>query len=179
MNSNGLYYRGTVNKTENGTQCETYCRRDLSLYTQLPIIGCLLNASNPFDTAAPCSINDICTTENFSYRKFCIGLIFLAWQFQSILSVFLFSVCGMTKNRTKFATYDGSYAVTETGWECKNWSDVLNSTTLAQFPSLQENYCRNVETSGDLNKTRAWCYSTNPDAEFEFCDIPLCSNYIG
>ncbi len=46
----------------------------------------------------------------------------------------------------------------------------------SRFPdSLRSHsFCRNP--SGQ--RERPWCYSTNPDLEWEFCDVPLCGMYV-
>eukprot|EP00116_Pleurobrachia_bachei_P000798 sb/3461060/ len=145
------FYRGNINTSDDGTQCESYCRRIVE--PEYPSISptCYTDITNTSSDKI-CSITDICN--DFTY------------------------LCGDEEDSTPYATYIGSYAVTETGWECRDWSDILDTATLDLYPTLQNNYCRNVNGSG-LDKTRAWCYSTNPDTEFEFCSIPSCSDIVG
>lgn len=38
--------------------------------------------------------------------------------------------------------------------------------------NLKMNYCRNPD--GEL---RPWCFTTDPNKRWEFCDIPRCSKY--
>merc|ERR1712096_214726 len=37
----------------------------------------------------------------------------------------------------------------------------------------EHNYCRNPQT--DL-KTKVWCYTTDPEVEWEFCPVPICTS---
>ena len=62
--------------------------------------------------------------------------------------------------------YRGKQNVTKSGRTCQMWS--------VQTPHIhpwsgEGNYCRNPD--GDH---KPWCYTTDPDVRFEFCDIPLC-----
>lgn len=43
-----------------------------------------------------------------------------------------------------------------------------------RFPSknLKKNYCRNPD-----GEPRPWCFTTDPNKRWEFCDIPRCSKY--
>ena len=48
------------------------------------------------------------------------------------------------------------------------------SVNQIRFPDSDSNhsFCRNP--SGQWE--RPWCYSDNPDVDWEFCDVPLCGN---
>uniref|UniRef100_A0A8C6XZ10 Kringle domain-containing protein n=1 Tax=Naja naja TaxID=35670 RepID=A0A8C6XZ10_NAJNA len=52
------------------------------------------------------------------------------------------------------------------------FSFVFVSYTPSAYPnaSLEENYCRNPDH--DINGP--WCYTTNPETRFDFCNIPEC-----
>ena len=72
--------------------------------------------------------------------------------------------------------YRGTIAKTETGKTCMRW-DVQDphshSRTPANYPDsgLENNFCRNPD-----GEPRAWCYTTDPESRFEFCDIPQCGS---
>lgn len=40
--------------------------------------------------------------------------------------------------------------------------------------ALNDNYCRNPDGS-----ERPWCYTTDPNIEREFCDLPSCGRLQG
>ena len=76
--------------------------------------------------------------------------------------------------------YMGTISVTVSGKTCQAWtadSPHVPDTSLSssQFPdaSMAEasNYCRNVGSAPD---EFPWCYTTDPDERWEFCDVPLC-----
>ena len=75
------------------------------------------------------------------------------------------------------STYIGNIATTTTGKTCQGWKDQIpHPHSLAQHPSVldADNKCRNP----DNNVGGPWCYTTDPDTRWEFCDIPLCSGKI-
>lgn len=65
--------------------------------------------------------------------------------------------------------YFGSTAVTETGITCQRWDK--QEPHQHKFWALvdQDNYCRNPD--GD---SRPWCYTIDPDIEFDYCKISYC-----
>ena len=80
------------------------------------------------------------------------------------------------------AGYIGAAYRTITGYECTFWSDVLVFSAYGflyldsvRFPdgNLDHNLCRNPLAARD----QLWCYSSNPSADWEYCDIPLCGKF--
>ena len=70
--------------------------------------------------------------------------------------------------------YDGKINVTETGRICQRW-DTNTPHKIAsseRMSSEHENYCRTPD-----NWDRLWCYTMDPAKEWEFCDVPECSEY--
>lgn len=68
------------------------------------------------------------------------------------------------------ADYQGTVNVTETGKTCQRWDSL--SPHLHSFSQLgegNENYCRNPDGA-----QRPWCYTTDPDVRFQFCNVPYC-----
>ncbi|XP_052025692.1 plasminogen [Apodemus sylvaticus] len=71
--------------------------------------------------------------------------------------------------------YRGTMSRTKSGVACQKWS--ATSPHVPKFsPSthpnegLEENYCRNP----DNDEEGPWCYTTDPDKRFDYCDIPEC-----
>ena len=38
----------------------------------------------------------------------------------------------------------------------------------------QTNYCRNPSIPGYCRASFPWCYTTDPNMEWEYCEIPTC-----
>ncbi|XP_026531031.1 plasminogen [Notechis scutatus] len=74
------------------------------------------------------------------------------------------------------SSYRGTTAVTTTGKKCQAWVSMQphrHSKTPSAFPAadLRRNYCRNPE--GD---TAPWCYTTDPQTRWEYCNLQKCAN---
>ena len=70
--------------------------------------------------------------------------------------------------------YHGDISVTASGIPCQSWTEqcphrhTMNNT----YPELNDakNYCRNPQNSGK----RPWCFTTDRNKRWEYCDIPNC-----
>jgi uncharacterized protein (DUF1501 family) len=75
------------------------------------------------------------------------------------------------------ADYRGTINTTEQGYTCMNWtsqSPHSHTRTPADYPDKglgDHNYCRNPD-----GEPRAWCYTTDPNKRWDFCDVPSCSS---
>ncbi|XP_042337692.1 plasminogen-like, partial [Plectropomus leopardus] len=71
--------------------------------------------------------------------------------------------------------YRGTNAMTESGKTCQYWLDQSEHTP-QNYPckGLDNNYCRNPD-----QKERPWCYTTDPETPWEYCDVPSCQDGDG
>uniref|UniRef100_A0A8C0ZAI0 Plasminogen n=1 Tax=Cyanistes caeruleus TaxID=156563 RepID=A0A8C0ZAI0_CYACU len=77
--------------------------------------------------------------------------------------------------RGKGVNYRGTEAKTQKGVRCQKWADNAPhkpNYTPEKYPNagLEENYCRNP----DKDEKGPWCYTTDPDTRFDYCNIPEC-----
>ena len=66
--------------------------------------------------------------------------------------------------------YVGSISTTITGRTCQHWKKQSPHTHRLYNVSDGHNYCRNPD-----REAKPWCYTTDKDKRWEYCDIPLCS----
>ena len=76
--------------------------------------------------------------------------------------------------------YQGDISVTRTNVPCQRWdsqsphshprfgNDRFPDGSVAQAA----NHCRNPD-----RRSRPWCYTSDPNIEWEYCDIPACGVY--
>ena len=70
--------------------------------------------------------------------------------------------------------YQGTINVTVSNRTCKKWSLVeVDEEDSHIVHSLPENFCSNK-----YPRTKPWCYTTDSDWSWEYCDIPFCSRYL-
>ena len=71
--------------------------------------------------------------------------------------------------------YNGTVSTTVSGRTCQAWDDTtphFHPLTSLYRPYLEgHNYCRNPEGRG----SQPWCYTTDPDMRWEYCNVPLCA----
>ncbi|CAG0888819.1 unnamed protein product [Darwinula stevensoni] len=94
--------------------------------------------------------------------------------------------CRLTE---KGKEYFGTKDVTEMGKPCFNWEsqpygmpwDFFNQEMpypdhfINVDPAIHKNYCRNPS----LYREKPWCFVTDSDIEWEYCDIPICRDLGG
>ncbi|NXP46712.1 PLMN protein, partial [Heliornis fulica] len=71
--------------------------------------------------------------------------------------------------------YHGVVSKTISGFECQPWDSQhphSHGYRPENFPEkdLRMNYCRNPD-----GEPRPWCFTSNPNKRWEFCDIPRCT----
>ena len=72
----------------------------------------------------------------------------------------------------------GHAATTVSGFMCQRWDSqhphghTRNNPTMFPDKTLEEaeNFCRNPDNEPD----GPWCYTTNLEKRWEYCDIPHC-----
>ncbi|XP_047630434.1 hepatocyte growth factor-like protein isoform X3 [Phacochoerus africanus] len=157
---NGVEYRGTVAITMGGLPCQRWNHRFPNDHKYTPTLRNGLEENfcrNPDrDPGGPW-----CYTMDPAVR------------FQS---------CGIKSCREAVCfwcngeDYRGSVDRTESGRECQRW-DLQHPHPHPFEPlkfldkNLDDNYCRNPDGS-----ERPWCYTTDPQVEREFCDLPRCGS---
>ncbi|CAH1777726.1 unnamed protein product [Owenia fusiformis] len=78
--------------------------------------------------------------------------------------------------------YSGKLSVTKSGRTCQRWDAQYPHqhtwNNILHFPedTLAEasNYCRNPDEMSD----GPWCYTTDSNSRWEFCDVKLCSKWF-
>ena len=74
--------------------------------------------------------------------------------------------------------YRGFTDTTKNGRTCQAWdsqSPHSHTRTVENYPDTglgPHNYCRNPDEEDD----GVWCYTTDPEERWEFCDVPDCES---
>ena len=80
-------------------------------------------------------------------------------------------------------TFMGTTNVTSSGKPCQAWSSQSphshGYTDDSMYPdgsaTLANNYCRNPD---EYEPNGPWCYTTDPNTQWDYCNIPLCGKTI-
>jgi hypothetical protein len=67
------------------------------------------------------------------------------------------------------AEYNGLVDITSSGRSCQKWAD-QKPHAHTQDTLGNHNYCRNPDS-----KEQPWCYTLDPDKEWEYCNVPACA----
>ena len=72
--------------------------------------------------------------------------------------------------------YNGTVNTTKSGKTCQRWSEQVPHKFILpsrQYPEIagNHNYCRNP---GSKASDGPWCFTTDPDVRWEYCDVPKC-----
>ncbi len=67
---------------------------------------------------------------------------------------------------------------TESGLKCQQWNKQSPHshfyTTLDPFPDEKFYYVRNYCRNPDGYRRRPWCYTTDPNIEWQYCHVAHC-----
>ena len=157
----GVEYEGSLSVTIGGHICQRWD-------TQYP---------HKHNEIVPSSAQNFCRNPN--------GKAPFPWCYTTNSSVIFdycdIDLCGSYSAdcRSRTEPYKGRQFVTVSGHICQRWSDQTphshdyTSTHMMEGESLEvaDNFCRHLG-----NKQFPWCYTIHPEKEWEFCDIPLCTN---
>ena len=71
--------------------------------------------------------------------------------------------------------YNGTISITKTGKTCQWWDDdEPHEPNHRPKGGGQRNYCRNP----DGDNLKPWCYTTDPDIRWEYCDVQKCGMFL-
>uniref|UniRef100_A0A672GQQ6 Hepatopoietin-A n=1 Tax=Salarias fasciatus TaxID=181472 RepID=A0A672GQQ6_SALFA len=169
MNCNGEDYRGPMDHTESGKECQRWDLEEPHKHpyhpNRYPDKGLDDNyCRNPDGRHRPwCFTTDPNTPWEYCHIKACGGR----------LCFHLVETTECYQGRGE--GYRGSLDVTPTGHTCQRWDSQYphNHTFLPQaYPckDLRENYCRNPD-----GQEFPWCFTTDPRVRTMFCtNIPQC-----
>lgn len=68
--------------------------------------------------------------------------------------------------------YDGDISTTENGKTCQQWSLDVPHVPKHRPANSEHNHCRNP----DLDLAGPWCYTTDPETRWEYCNISSCQD---
>ncbi|XP_021118376.1 hepatocyte growth factor-like protein isoform X2 [Heterocephalus glaber] len=160
---NGEDYRGSVDHTESGLECQ---RWDL----QHPHV-------HPFEPAKDLREN-FCRNPDGSEAPWCFT------SRPGMRVAFCYQIPRCTDDIRTEDCYHGSgeqyrgfVNKTRKGVPCQSWSaqsphKPLFTPTSAPYAQLEENFCRNPD--GDSHGP--WCYTTDPGTSFDYCALQRCND---
>uniref|UniRef100_A0A3Q0QXI1 Plasminogen n=1 Tax=Amphilophus citrinellus TaxID=61819 RepID=A0A3Q0QXI1_AMPCI len=172
MVCNGVNYRGKISTTENGYTCQRWD-------SQKPHN----HGYNPSTLPEKYLEENYCRNPDGDPRPWCFTTSpAKRWDFCAIPrctteppTIIPEIECITSEG----AAYRGTIAVTETGKTCQSWSTQTpqkHNRTPENYPckGLDNNYCRNPD-----NERMPWCYTTDPDTRWEYCNVTRCGDTPG
>ncbi|XP_078666203.1 uncharacterized protein LOC144908469 isoform X3 [Branchiostoma floridae x Branchiostoma belcheri] len=147
-------------------------RADLRCGPDFPAPGAASGECDPVSFTPCCSLSGFCgSTEKHCKCEGCVDFR---------------TGSGVSTNRTvhpqecltdsEGTSYRGTIQHTKSGLTCQRWDTSFphKHEYLEKYPNsgLDENYCRNPD--GQPDAERPWCYTTDPDVRWEYCDIQEC-----
>ncbi|XP_009980392.1 PREDICTED: plasminogen [Tauraco erythrolophus] len=182
----GQSYRGTTSITVSGKKCQAwnsmFPHRHEKTPDRFPNADLRDNyCRNPDDDNSPwCFTTDPSTTWEYCNLKRCDD--HTQESTPNDPSATMAQTVGPTTSTTSDCIngngkdYRGTVAKTGRGRTCQEWSSQKPHShkyfTPVTHPraGLDKNYCRNPD--GDVNGV--WCFTTDPEKKWEYCEIPRC-----
>eukprot|EP00039_Didymoeca_costata_P017572 m.326228 g.326228 ORF g.326228 m.326228 type:complete len:1326 (-) comp16556_c0_seq18:1721-5698(-) len=153
------WYRGTVATTACGTPCIAWPKDDVDDYSNSGVSGDHNYCRNPDGSSAPwCRTND-----GWGYCSVCGANLSCPPVFES--------TCDCSNNPVLGENYRGPLNVTVEGYTCQRWDETTPHDhdyfeDYGLGAGLDGNACRNP----GAEEPRPWCYTTDPDKRWDFCD---------
>ena len=138
-----------------------------SLPTYLPPYPLLLTHPRPFHQYCFLRTNTFAVTNTF-YRTGMFVISDAAGRLKCLSNV-------------SGVNYAGSVGITRSGRLCQRWdaqTPHTHNVTTAMLPDVSvteaEAFCR----SPDQDRNGPWCFTTDPQVVWEYCDIPTCGESL-
>lgn len=158
-------YRGFIGVTTSGKTCQAWDAQEPHEHTNTP------------DKKPGFGLEDgaYCRNSDGSERAWCYTTDpEVRWDYCDVPECG--DSCGSTDE--KQIDYRGTIAFTKSGKQCQAWAaQEPHSHKLAPEEKSGygleggHNYCRNPDESEE----GAWCYTTDPNVRWEYCDVPNCT----
>ncbi|XP_062980539.1 plasminogen [Elgaria multicarinata webbii] len=175
----GSDYRGTTVLTVSGKKCQAWSSMTPHRHTKTPSAfpdadlrkNYCRNPDND-DKGPWCYTTDPSTRWEYCNLRKCVDTVQQQRPQQQQPTLAPNLGCRLGKG----GEYRGKIASTTSGKTCQEWRLQTphrhDSFTPQTHPrsGLERNHCRNPD--GDINGP--WCYTTDPDTPWEYCDIPKC-----
>ncbi|XP_039266936.2 plasminogen-like [Styela clava] len=167
-------YRGTVYRTISGYTCQRWD-------SQLPHPH---NYSPDKHPGAGLEKNNYCRNPDMDVKPWCFTTNpNKQWEYCEVIICTDDSIPELESTRrdcynsSNPQSYTGTISTTTTGLTCQYWNSSSPHKNLFprdQYESVHlgdHNYCRNPD-----NDTRPWCFTVDPTKNWEYCDVPMCSD---
>jgi len=172
MVDNGVNYMGFASLTTGGLVCQ---RWDL----QAPHSHSRGSTDEQFPDASLSLAENYCRNPDGEDSVWCYTIDSTRWDYCDVPQC---PSAGCLVGRG--LGYVGQQSHTTSGLQCQRWdSQTPHSHTYYvdadEFPdasvSEAENYCRNPSN----DEPKLWCYTTNPEVRWGYCDVPVCNDGEG
>ncbi|KAL2081958.1 hypothetical protein ACEWY4_021776 [Coilia grayii] len=161
ITGNGSSYRGTKSRTKTGKTCQRWA----STFPHKP------NITPEKHPMADLESNYCRNPDNDANGPWCYTMDpSTRWENCDIQD------CTVECMQCSGEDYRGKISKTVSGYTCQRW-DVQTPHNHGYLPAalpdkyLEENYCRNPD-----GEPRPWCFTTNPQKRWEFCNISRCTS---
>ncbi|XP_052094934.1 zonadhesin-like [Mytilus californianus] len=152
LTKSGTNYKGKTSITESGISCQAWAEKTPHKHKYAVKLSDQSNyCRNPDGSNRPW-----CYTINKEKR----------WEYCHIPRCDI-KEC---KSDKKGTDYEGHKSITTSGIECQTWAaSEPHKHRYSKKLAKDKNYCRNPDGSKE-----PWCYTSDPNKRWEYCDIPLC-----
>uniref|UniRef100_A0A8D2LR25 Plasminogen n=1 Tax=Varanus komodoensis TaxID=61221 RepID=A0A8D2LR25_VARKO len=171
MHCSGENYQGTISQTESGLQCQAWNSQEPHSHGYVPSNFPEKNLQSNYCRNPDGEPRPWCFTTSPTKR----------WEYCNIprcTSPSPVPITGRQCLTGRGEDYRGNVDVTASGAKCQSWAAQTphqHGRTPEAYPckGLEENYCRNPD-----GETSPWCYTTDPNKRWEYCNIPSCGAVV-